>query len=322
MKQWYCVVQGQRYGPIAEAVLRDWIAQGRLAAHDLVWAEGMPNWVPAVSAMPWAFPAGAAGAAPGAYPAPGPYVPPPAYPGPGLTAAPRPGGTRGRTPNWQLTAQARQLLAGNWGLPLGFCLLISLMISPPSIIPLLGLVAVVILVGPFMLAQSAFFLTFARRGPCTLGMMFAGFQSFGQAVLAVLLASLFVMGWTILFSSAGIIVMIVAAVQGSQELVVLGSVLLLPGYIAGTVAQLAYSQTLYLMADDRRLDAMTAIWQSKELMRGFKWKFFCLSWRFFGWALLCMLTCGIGFLWLTPYMNCAFARFHDDLLPPLGGSVA
>ncbi|NBB95416.1 MAG: DUF4339 domain-containing protein [Planctomycetes bacterium] len=30
MGQWYCVVQGQQYGPVDEAAVRQWIQEGRL----------------------------------------------------------------------------------------------------------------------------------------------------------------------------------------------------------------------------------------------------------------------------------------------------
>lgn len=49
------------------------------------------------------------------------------------------------------------------------------------------------------------------------------------------------------------------------------------------------------------------------MMKGNKWKLFCLGWRFFGWMLLCMLTLGIGFLWLVPYIKVSFAQFYDDI---------
>jgi uncharacterized membrane protein len=316
MKEWYCVVQGQRFGPIAEDVLRDWIAQGRLAGHDLVWTDGMPNWVPAGSALPGVFPAGAAGAVPGGY---GPAY---GHAGPGLTLAPQPGGTRGRTPNGQLTAQAQELLAGNWGLPIGFALLAGLINMAVNVVPYVGGLAGLILGGPLQLGVLVFFITFARRGPVNLGMLFIGFRNFGTALGAFLLVALIVLGWMLLFSSAGIVVMIVGAVNRADELLILGGVLLIPGWVAGIVAQIAYSQTMFLIADDNQLGVMAAIRRSRELMQGFKWKLFCLGWRFFGWALLCLLTCGIGFLWLAPYMNCAFARFYDDLQPPQGGTIA
>ncbi len=51
MAQWYCLVNGQQHGPVDEDTLRQWIAQHRLTASDLVWREGMAEWC-AVSAVP------------------------------------------------------------------------------------------------------------------------------------------------------------------------------------------------------------------------------------------------------------------------------
>jgi uncharacterized membrane protein len=59
--------------------------------------------------------------------------------------------------------------------------------------------------------------------------------------------------------------------------------------------------------------ALEAITRSRAMMNGKKWKFFCLNMRFIGWALLCILTCCIGFLWLIPYISTSTARFYDDV---------
>ena len=122
-----------------------------------------------------------------------------------------------------------------------------------------------------------------RGGRPDMNAVFAGFKHFGNALAAYLLMALFVFLWMLL--------------------------LIVPGIIAG----LAYSQTFYLMAEDTRLEPLAAIRLSKQIMMGRKWKLFCLGWRFFGWALLCILTCGIGFIWLMPYVAAAHARFHDDI---------
>ena len=50
------------------------------------------------------------------------------------------------------------------------------------------------------------------------------------------------------------------------------------------------------------------------MMVGNKWKLFCLYFRFFGWFVLCILTLGLGFIVLGPYMSVSFAKFHDDLI--------
>ena len=57
-----------------------------------------------------------------------------------------------------------------------------------------------------------------------------------------------------------------------------------------------------------------AINESMRLMQGHKMKLFLLILSFIGWGLLCLLTFGVGFLLLTPYMTTTMARFYQDLL--------
>jgi uncharacterized membrane protein len=110
--------------------------------------------------------------------------------------------------------------------------------------------------------------------------------------------------------------LILGAVNHEVPMLILGGVLMTPGVILAIVKQLAYSQALYLIADDSSLSPLTAVQRSVQLMNGRKAKLFCLGMRFFGWVLLCILTLFIGFLWLAPYMRTTFARFYDDLQPP------
>ncbi|MBM4152672.1 MAG: DUF975 family protein, partial [Kiritimatiellaceae bacterium] len=81
------------------------------------------------------------------------------------------------------------------------------------------------------------------------------------------------------------------------------------------IALCAYSMTFYILAEDPTAGPLDAITRSKEMMRGHKWKYFCLSCRFIGWILLAICTLGIGFLWLGPYMQTTFAHFYDDVRP-------
>ena len=83
--------------------------------------------------------------------------------------------------------------------------------------------------------------------------------------------------------------------------------------IPGIIAAIAYSQTFYILAEDDTIGSMDALRKSKEMMIGYKWKYFCLGLRFIGWALLCVLTLGIGFLWLSPYIQVSYAKFYEDL---------
>jgi hypothetical protein len=70
-RQWHCMVNGQKYGPVIETELRVWVGQGRLGHSDAVWTEGMGQWRP-LHEVQHMFAAGL----------PVPHVPPagPAYP--------------------------------------------------------------------------------------------------------------------------------------------------------------------------------------------------------------------------------------------------
>ena len=83
--------------------------------------------------------------------------------------------------------------------------------------------------------------------------------------------------------------------------------------IPGIVASYRYALAPYLMTENPDMGVMEAIARSKELMSGNKGRLFCLQLSFIGWNLLCVLTLGIGYLWLTPYQNAAEAAFYLDV---------
>jgi uncharacterized membrane protein len=56
-----------------------------------------------------------------------------------------------------------------------------------------------------------------------------------------------------------------------------------------------------------------ALKESCRMMKGYKWKLFCLGISFIGWLLLGVLTLGIGYLWIFPYMYMSFANFYENL---------
>ena len=83
--------------------------------------------------------------------------------------------------------------------------------------------------------------------------------------------------------------------------------------VPGILSTYLYRLAPYLMAENPGLGIREAVNMSKELMAGHKWRLFCLQLSFIGWNLLCMLTLGIGYLWLTPYQNAAEAAFYLEV---------
>lgn len=83
--------------------------------------------------------------------------------------------------------------------------------------------------------------------------------------------------------------------------------------IPGIIASYSYALTDYILAENPTLTASQAIEQSKILMKGNRFRYFCLELSFFGWAVLCVLTFGVGLIWFIPYMQAAFAAFYRDV---------
>jgi uncharacterized membrane protein len=76
---------------------------------------------------------------------------------------------------------------------------------------------------------------------------------------------------------------------------------------------LSYSQAMYILAENPEMGALEAISRSKAMMKGHKWELFVLTLSFMGWLFLGVLTLGIGFIWIVPYMNATLANFHNSI---------
>ena len=122
-----------------------------------------------------------------------------------------------------------------------------------------------------------------RQKEPEIGTLFSYFKYWKTTAVANLLQGLYVFLWSLLF--------------------------IIPGIIAGY----SYAMTGYILAENPELTASEAIEQSKQMMSGNRWRLFCLQFSFIGWDLLCSLTLGIGYLWLTPYKRAAEAAFYRDV---------
>lgn len=71
--------------------------------------------------------------------------------------------------------------------------------------------------------------------------------------------------------------------------------------------------TPYILAENMELSVMEAITESKKMMRGNKFRLFCLELSFIGWDILAVLTLNIGDLWVHPYREAARAAFYREI---------
>lgn len=83
--------------------------------------------------------------------------------------------------------------------------------------------------------------------------------------------------------------------------------------IPGIIKALSYSMTPYIMKDDSAISGNAAIEKSMRMMDGHKMDLFWLYLSFIGWIILSIITFGIGFILLEPYMDSSVAHFYEDL---------
>lgn len=86
--------------------------------------------------------------------------------------------------------------------------------------------------------------------------------------------------------------------------------------IPGIVATYRYAMAPFILAEHPGMRASDAIDASKYMMKGSKMDLFLLDLSFIGWDLLCILTLGIGSLWLNPYRSMAFTVFYREFASP------
>ena len=190
------------------------------------------------------------------------------------------------TENIDLMTMARESLKGKWGLAIGTFVIYILITSCAGSLGVSGSIISLIISGPFSLGAASFSLSISRGNEAKLEQIFQGFNRFVTALSAYLLIVLYVLLWTLL--------------------------LIVPGIIAA----LSYSMTFYIISDAQSIKAEDALNKSKAMMDGYKLKLFYLCLRLFLLALLCVLTFGIGFFWLIPFVNITMAKFYDDIKRP------
>ncbi len=181
---------------------------------------------------------------------------------------------------------ARDSLSGNWL----NAILASLIFSGVTSVVSSAYGAVFLIMGALLFGLYLYYLSLIREKVGDFNLLFKAFSFsgqnlglFGKTLGVYLLMNLFIFLWLLLL------------------------------IIPGIVAAYSYRMVFYLMIDNPEIGVMEALRKSKEIMNGYKAKLFYLDLSFIGWGLLCILTFGVGFLWLYPYILTSQSIFYEEL---------
>ena len=101
--------------------------------------------------------------------------------------------------------------------------------------------------------------------------------------------------------------------QKSVTLLLAGAAVLCVGLVIYLILSLMFSQTMFFLTDYIDIEAIQALKESVRIMRGKKGKLFYLQLSFMGIYLLGAIACGIGLLWVIPYLQVTMANFYRKI---------
>ena len=221
------------------------------------------------------------------------------------------------TPIRDLTAAARAGLSGNWGKTIGVMAVYLILMTGVTLLPVAGSVVQFVFSAPLIVGMTTYLLATVRRQYNPFNLLFSGFNCFGAALCTALLVLIILFAWMVPFVVLTALVVVFfhpnPAVFPPLTLPALEAILILSAVFLMILLQMRYSLALYVVADDPSVRARDAVRRSVELMKGNYWRLGLLWLRFIGWQILCVLTLGIGLIWLAPYFMAATTAFYDDL---------
>ncbi len=178
----------------------------------------------------------------------------------------------------QLKTKAKEQIKNKIGLLFVISLIIAAISGLASFIlsfiPYVGsLVGTIIITPAFALSLVRVYMNVAKGGTPEAGDAFSGFDDFWAAFKVQFLVGLFTFLWSLLF------------------------------VIPGIIKSYSYSMSMNILAENKGKPALECIQQSKDMTEGHKMELFILNLSFIGWNLLGILTLGIAYVWVLPYMQ-------------------
>ena len=231
----------------------------------------------------------------------------------------------------EIRAQAREALSGNWAtfilLNVMYVLSIAVLSFLNVLIPIVGYIALVVLTIPLAYGFLKNLLRLKRKETDNAFEFFKyTFNDFARAwcvtgrILLKLIVPLIIVGISLIAIVILAVFVAMSAIVGNESALVVSSfgylivmVALFIGYIWLIVRGLLCVLSTYIAIDNPQMSAKDTVDLSAKLMKGNRWKYIFLSLSFIGWMILSILTLGIGFIFLFPYMSVAMVCFYENL---------
>lgn len=194
-----------------------------------------------------------------------------------------------------------------------FQIKLPLSILTRSLISLLISTVIALFTNVFSAGYALFFLNMACKRSFDISNLFYGFK--WQLKKCLILSGLFSVVNLILQLPCQIC-SIIYLQNKNMNLLIASLLSASAAIVISTVFMLVFSQCYYLMLDFPDYSAVQLLRSSMQIMKGHKGRLFYLQMSFIPLILLALLSCGIGMLWLLPYMQMTHTCFFLDLMNP------
>lgn len=168
-----------------------------------------------------------------------------------------------------------------------------------------------LLSGIFILGLTRFFLHLACNRPYRITDIFYGFRSHTDKALAV---RFFILTMQLLVLFPCLLCVAFYRIKETSTLFLLTCVTMVIGGILYTYISLLYSQAYYIMLDFPGYSTRQIMSTSRRVMKGNKARFFYMEVTLLPYYLLGLLSCGVAFFWVAPYVQMICTNFYLDLM--------
>jgi uncharacterized membrane protein len=180
------------------------------------------------------------------------------------------------------TDEIESIISGQWDSPEVLNILI-IILAIFSVVAIISTLFYMIVGGAVGIGYAKFNLDLMDKNEIRIGTLFDHFSELKKGFSARLLQFIYTFLWSLLF------------------------------IIPGIVASFSYVMVHHVIADNPEMTAREALRESKRIMKGNRWRFFCMTLSFIGWELLGIFTAGIITVWVVPYQHAAIAAFYRDI---------
>ncbi len=178
-----------------------------------------------------------------------------------------------------LKEAAKQQISGN----IAMFFVCTLIMGAVSSLSSFLVVGPILLVPPLTLGLTYNILGMTQGEKVDLGVLFSGFNRFGDAVVLYIVQSIFTFLWSLL--------------------------LVVPGIIKA----ISYSMSTFILAEHPEMSGLEALKESQRITNGRKADLFVLYLSFIPWILLGSVTCGLAMIYVGPYMQATIANFYHEI---------